>query len=458
VSWNVWLPGLVLLGVVIFVHELGHFLMAKWRGVRVLKFSLGFNLGLPKPIFAFTRGETEYRLSWFPLGGYVQMAGDSPGEDDSMPRGRDEFLSHPWFGRLLIAVAGPAANLITAFVVLVLVGLLGVSYSDAPNTLGPLPDSSRAWQAGLRPGDRIVAVAGVPVHSWLEIFTAHSKVARREPVTLGLERDGERREVSLAPELREPVMSGLQREPQPPVIGGVMAGMPAYKAGLQVGDRIVAVDGTPIATWEELPRALQGKADRPVQLDLDRDGRAITVTVTPMNADGRPGSGGRIGIEAPRLQTYTERYGVWESVQRAFFGTGAIVASVYQSMWMTVSRPLYYREYLGGPIFIAQAAGEQARRGLDQYLTFLAVINIAIMAFNLLPLPVLDGGHILLALVEAVRRRTISARAYLNFQKVGLVIIAALFLFIFANDPLRLIQRHRAVEKTTQESPVAPSP
>jgi membrane-associated protease RseP (regulator of RpoE activity) len=127
-------------------------------------------------------------------------------------------------------------------------------------------------------------------------------------------------------------------------------------------------------------------------------------------------------------------------------------------MWLTVSRPLYYREYLGGPMFIAQAASEQARRGLDAYLQFLAMINIAIMAFNLLPIPVLDGGHITLALLQGLRGQAISYRAYVRFQKVGLAVIGTLFILILANDPLRWLQRQRALDKAPQEGKVAPNP
>ena len=163
---NMILPGVVLLGLVIFVHELGHFMMAKWRGVKVLKFSLGFGPALLR----FTRGETEYRLSWIPLGGYVSMAGDGPNEDGSMPIGDEQFLSHPWFGRALIAVAGPAANLVTAFLIMMTIGLVGVTYPDYPNVLGALPDTSAAYRAGLREGDRVTAVDDTPVGSWIAIF------------------------------------------------------------------------------------------------------------------------------------------------------------------------------------------------------------------------------------------------------------------------------------------------
>ena len=453
--WSLVLPGLLLLGLVIFVHELGHFLVAKWRGVRVLKFSLGFGPALLK----WTSGGTEYRLSVIPLGGFVQMAGDSPGEDGSMPGGPEEFLSHPWFGRLLIAAAGPGANLVTAYVVMVAVGLIGVSYPDYPNQLGAIPDSSRAYQAGLRDGDRITAISGTPVKSWIEIFVTASKHPKHDALVLTVARAGQTVEIPLSAEAREPVLSGVKRPPEPPIVGGVVTGMPAYKAGLKEGDRILAINGRPVAIWEDLPLALQGNADRPMTLSIRRGTRVFDLRVTPMNPDGRRGStDARIGIEAPRHGVYVERHPLVESLQLGLRATGALVANVYGGMWLTVSRPLYYREYLGGPLFIAQAASEQAKRGIDSYLQFLAMINVAIMAFNLLPIPVLDGGHIVLALLQAIRGQAISARAYIRFQKVGLAVIGTLFILILANDPLRLVQRQRALDKAPQEGEVAPSP
>jgi len=457
VIWNAVVPGVVLLGLVIFVHELGHFAMAKWRGVKVLSFALGFGPALIK----FRRGDTEYRLCWIPLGGYVQMAGDTPGEDGTMPGGPEEFLSHPWYGRLLIAVAGPAANLVAAFVALVSVGVLGVSYPDHPNLLGATPDTSMAWRVGLREGDRVVAVNGQPVTSWIQIFVTSSAQPAGKPVEVTVERGSEHLTLSAPPGDREPLMSSLRRPPDPPVVGAVITGMPAYKAGLKEGDRITAVNGIPIATWDQLPPALQEEADKEVALTIERSGRTLTLRVTPINADGGRAGSGRIGIEAPRFGVYIERHSLVASMGMGFRATGALLSSVYSGMWLTVSRPLYYREYLGGPMFIAQAASEQARRGLDSYLQFLAMINVAVMAFNLLPIPVLDGGHILLALVQAVRRRAISARGYQRFQRVGLVVIVTLFVFILANDPLRWVQRQRALDRARlpapPESTIAPA-
>ncbi len=455
---NAVVPGVVLLGLVIFVHELGHFLAAKWRGVRVLRFSLGFG---PK-LVAFQRGETEYRISWFPLGGYVQMAGDTPGEQGDMPTAREEFLSHPWLGRIVIAVGGPAANLVTAFIVLVITGVVGVSYPDFPNRLGATPDSSVAYRVGLRQGDAIVSVGDRPVKTWVGIFTSNSRVPAKSPVVMGVEREGRRFDLTLGAAQREPVFSSLRRVSDPPVVGNVITGMPAYKAGLREGDRINAVDGQPIRAWDELPLALHGKVDQQVRLGVERSGRSFDVEVKPINADGGAGHNGVIGIEPPRHGTYVERHSLWESIPLGFWATAELLPAVYHQMWLTITHPIYYREYLGGPVFIAQAASEQARRGFDSWLQLLAWINVAIMAFNLLPLPILDGGHIMLALLEALRRHAISARTYLNFQKAGLLVVGALFVFILANDFNRLFQRQRALEQGPRPAPrentVAPSP
>jgi regulator of sigma E protease len=445
-------PTVVLLGIVIFVHEFGHFLAAKWRGVRVLRFSMGFG----PPIVRLRWHDTEYRLSWFPLGGYVQMAGDSPEEDGTMPDRRDEFLSHPWPGRMLIALAGPFANLVTAFVVMVIVCVTGVSTHDATGVLGPVSESGPAWQLGLRQGDRVVAVGGRSVRTFSEIEDRFNAVPPEQPLTLRYERAGHRATVSVPPVKRVEVFRELGPEP---VVGSVQTGMPAYQAGIKEGDRILAVNGHPIHVWGELPAELRGQVDKPVQIRVRRAGQDFDLVVRPIDAEGRKdGVNGRIGIEAPYDVVHIVRFPLPEAITRGATATVGIVASVYGGMWMTLMRPLYSAKYLGGPLFIAQAASEQARHGPDAFLQFLALINIAIMAFNLLPIPMLDGGHLLLALVQAVRGHAISARNYLRFQRVGLALIGALFVFIIYNDPRRIIMRHQALDRAPQVKTVAPSP
>lgn len=454
---NVILPGLLLLGVVIFVHELGHFLVAKWRGVRVIKFSLGMG---PEMV-GFTRGDTRYCISWVPLGGFVQMAGDSPNDDGTMPEGGpDQFLSHPWFGRMLIAFAGPTANLITGFLVLILVFIVGVSRPDFEARLGTVPETSPAYAAGLRDDDRVVAVNGAPVSTWHEMDSVATAAPKTAAVAMRLLRAGTPLEITIPPEQRRPVFQELVPAfHSAAVVGNVITGYPAYKAGLKAGDLIRAVDGKAVHSWIELLPALHGKVDRKVVLNVTRQGQTFDLTVTPISSDLKRGSQNAvIGIEPPRGMTYMERSSPGEAVVNAWYSTGALIAQVYSSMWLAISHPLYYREMLGGPIFIAQMAHEQAKKGLDTYLYILAMINFAIMAFNLLPIPLLDGGHIALALLQAVRHRAISARAYLNFQKVGLVVVGTLFIFILSNDVLRLVQRQRAVKAPPETHTVAPTP
>jgi regulator of sigma E protease len=442
------LPGILLLGIVIFVHELGHFLAAKWRGVTVLKFSLGMG----PEMFGFTRRGTRYCVSWIPLGGFVQMAGDHLNEDGSMPKGGPEqFLTHPWLGRVAIAVAGPGANLVGAFLVLVLTFTTGVQQPDWPNVLGPLPDSTVAYAEGLRAGDTFVRMDGHELHSWRDLELAARDLPSRESSALELRRGETPVAVTLPSARMRQLLADLQPPPPPPVVGAVSTGMPAYRAGVQEGDRVLSVDGEPVESFADIARAVRGKADRTVVFRMRRDGREFDLPIVPMRIDATD-DGARIGIEAPQGMEYTERLAITEAVPVAFRATGRLVAEVYGSLWLTLSRPAYYRESVGGPIFIGQMAGAAARRGLDRWLYLMALIHVAIMAFNLLPVPLLDGGHITLAVLEGVRRRAVSGRTYMNFQKVGLVLVGTLFVFILSKDLLRPFQRLRAVDQAPRES------
>jgi len=443
-----FLPGILLLGIVIFVHELGHFLAAKWRGVTVLKFSLGMG----PEMLGFTRGGTRYCLSWIPLGGFVQMAGDHLEEDGSMPKGGPEqFLTHSWVGRVIIAAAGPAANLVAAFVILVLTFTIGVQQPDWPNQLGPLADTTVAYQEGVRAGDTFVRFDGHELKTWRDLESATRAMDGKGALAFELVRGSEPVRVELPAERMKLVLRDLSPPPPPAIIGGVSTGMPAYRAGVKEGDRVVSVSGEPVETFADIARRVQGHADQPVVFRLSRDGREFDLTITPMRIDESE-QGARIGIEAPRGLEYTERLGLTEAVPAAFRGTGRMVADVYGSLWMTITRPAYYRESVGGPIFIGQMARDSARRGLDRWLYLMALINIAIMSFNLLPVPLLDGGHITLAVLEGLRKKAVSGRTYMNFQKVGLVLVGTLFVFILSKDLMRPFQRLRAIDQAPRES------
>ena len=443
-----FLPGILLLGIVIFVHELGHFLAAKWRGVTVLKFSLGMG---PEMI-GFSRGGTRYCLSWIPLGGFVQMKGDHLEDDGSMPAGGPEqFLTHSWVGRVIIAAAGPAANLVAAFVILVLTFTLGVQQPDWPNQLGPLADTTLAYGAGLRAGDTFVRFDGHELKTWRDLESATQGMDGKRTLAFELTRGAEPVRVELPAERMKQLLRELGPPPPPPLIGAVSTGMPAYRAGVKEGDRVVSVNGVPVQSFSDIARLVQGHADKPVKFRLARDGGEFDLTITPMRID-ESAQGARIGIEAPRGLEYTQRLPITQAVPAAFRGTGTMVVDVYGSLWMTISRPAYYRESIGGPIFIGQMARDSARRGLDRWLYLMALINIAIMSFNLLPVPLLDGGHITLALLEGLRKKAVSGRTYMNFQKVGLVLVGTLFVFILSKDLMRPFQRIRAIDQAPRES------
>ena len=442
------------LGVVIFVHELGHFVAAKRRGVKVLRFSLGFG---PR-LWGWRSGDTEYRLAWIPFGGYVQMAGDSPAED-GMPQGRDQFLGHPWPGRILIAIAGPAANFVVAFLSLLVVGLWGVRIPDRPSRLGPVPDTSATHAAGFRTGDHVIAVNDREVTSWYRMGTVVDDLGPKAELRFEVERQGARHTVVVPPESRAHVFASFTPPPVESRVAEVRPGTPAYTAGLKNGDLIVAVDGHPVHSFSELPALIGGKAGVKIVLSVLRNGQVFSVPVVAISQSGDPkAKDAMIGIVAPVDQYYVERYGLLRSLSLAWSSALGMTARSFESMWLLVRRPADYYRHLGGPMLIAQVLADDARRGIDNFLQTFAFINIAIMSFNLLPIPILDGGHITLALLEATRRRSLSMRGYLRFQKVGLAVIGALLILILVNDPLREIQRQISIKRGPQQEQVAPRP
>lgn len=432
--WMIALYGALVLGVLVFVHELGHFLVAKWLGVRVLSFSIGMG---PR-LFGFTRGGTDYRISMLPLGGFVRMAGDSPEAQDRQGQPY-EFLEKPWWARALITAAGPIANLLLAFLINVAVYLIGIRTPDFPSTVGRVGPGSIAQSVGVREWDRIETFDGRPAGTMRQLATAVDRAVRSkgsDEVPLTVVRGGSRVELRVP----RPDAARLAKELDwntGTVIGRVFLGLPAYQAGLREGDEILSVDGERVSNWNDLSARIRRSPDTPLDIQVRRGSQVFSITVktTPDSV---------IGISLPETITTVERFPLPEALSLGVRQTWYATSQIYKGLWSFVTNPIRLSSSVAGPIAIAQVAREQARSGLDQLLSFASFISVALMAMNLLPIPILDGGHVLFALLEGIRRRPLSFRTQAAFQRIGLAVLGGLVIFSFANDLTRVSQRKRA--------------
>ncbi|MFQ5691408.1 MAG: RIP metalloprotease RseP, partial [Gemmatimonadota bacterium] len=448
---------IVVLGVLIFAHELGHFLVAKWCRVGVLKFSLGFG---PK-LFGFRRGETEYLLSAVPLGGYVKMAGEDPQEvvTDAAGRALDSegrpldlsrsFAHKPVWARACIIVAGPGANVFLALL-LAWLTFTALGIPDFRPVVEVTDPSGPAARAGLTTGDEVQAVAGTPIWTWGELTEALQR-APAGPVTLRIARDGVERSVEVQPEEREvePIPGMVQRIRDigvapfvPPVIGEIIPGYPAAETELKMGDRIVAVNGLAVRSWNELRSYIGAHPREPLTLTVERGGRREEVSITPRlevqtDATGKTVEEGKIGI-GPREPYIFVRTDPFRAIGQAVAWTAKNTALVGRVLAKMVTGDISTRT-IGGPILIAQLTGQAAQQGLHYLILLTALISVNLAVLNLLPIPILDGGHLLFMAIEAVWGQPLSARKREIAQRVGLALLVAIMILAFSNDILRLL-------------------
>lgn len=428
------LYGALVLGVLVFVHELGHFLVAKWLGVQVLSFSIGMG---PR-LIGFRRGGTDYRISLLPLGGFVRMAGDTQEAQDRQGR-PDEFLEKPWWVRALITAAGPIANLIFAFFINVLVYSIGVQTPDFPAVVGRVSPGSMVERVGVREWDRLVSLDGRAARTMRQLGAAVDHATRAkgpERIPLTVSRDGG--QISL--ELPRSEVTRLAEDLDwntGTVIGRVFLGLPAYQAGLREGDEILSIDGERVENWSQLSTRIRKSPNTPLELKIRRGAEIFQTTVktTPDSV---------IGIALPETITVLERFPLTEAAWLGARQTIYAAGQIYGGLWSFATNPIRLSSSVAGPIAIAQVARDQAKGGLDQLLSFASFISVALMAMNLLPIPILDGGHIFFALLEGARRRPLSLKTQLAFQRVGLAVLGGLVIFSFANDLTRVSQRRRA--------------
>ncbi len=428
------LLGIPVLGVIVLAHELGHFVAARLVGVRVLIFSIGFG----RRLVGFRRGETDYRVSLIPVGGYVKMAGDSVEEErEGAPY---EYLSRKWWERVIIAVAGPGANLAMALVCGVLMFAFGVQYPHQPNVVGPVDPGSVADSLGLRQEDVIVSVAGDSTRNWRSVVMALDAGADAPGgATLVVTTAEVPREIHVPRSAVEALLTTLVPN-VPAVVGALSVGLPAYQAGLRKGDRIVEIDGVPIRAWSDLRRNIIGRAGEPITLLVEREGATFTRSVTPLDQDGS----GVIGIEGISYGIFVQRFSPGESVRLGVSYAFTMAGNFLRGFAQLFVRPAELGKNVVGPIGIMQMSAEQVERGRTDLLNWLIFVSIALLIMNLLPIPVLDGGHVLSAVIEAVRGRQLGARGQGILWRAGAAFLLALMVYVTAKDIFREWQRSRA--------------
>jgi regulator of sigma E protease len=439
----------VVIGVLILIHELGHFLVARWTGVGVERFSIGFG-----PVLLRWRGkETEYCVSAIPMGGYVKMLGEeNPLEGGhAMPYDPSKaFALKPLWARFLIVFAGPGMNFVLAAVIFAIV-LATVGRPVWPPVIGRVAEGSPAAAAGIQTGDVIAAASGRPVNHWEDLDRIVAG-ANGQPIELRVSRSGAERTVTVTPRrttMRDPIFreareaweigAGPRLTPQ---IGSVNPGSPAEKAGLQPGDSVIAIAGQPVYTPDELMQAIQKRAGQAFPITVERQGRPETVTLTATAVKEKTPTGeevevGRIGVgivtRAVSYEPYNPVASVWYGVVRTWDMTALTVKGLWKVLVGTIDR-----SNIGGPIQIAAEAGRQAKEGFGSLALFTAIISVNLAVLNLLPVPMLDGGHLAFFLVEAVIGRPVSLKKREAAQQVGFVLLMLLMVYALYNDLVRI--------------------
>jgi regulator of sigma E protease len=430
-----WL--LVLIGVMILIHELGHFWAARYFDVRVEVFSFGFG---PR-LFGFRKGETDYRFSAILFGGYVKMAGEQPGDENADdPRG---FLAKPRWQRMIVAFAGPVMNVILA--VAVLTGLFMVKFQKVvepavSGVVGYVTPDSAAAKAGVKPGDRIITIDGKSYPTWEEIALKSATNANR-PLSVSIDRSGKRLEVTVTPIMDEHSGMGTAgwSEQDQVQLGNISPDMPAEKAGLKKGDQIISVNGEPVRSVLRFHDAIRNSGGKAVSIELERHGARQVITVTPVFSKTEKPERWMIGaMVEPQINFETTRLSfpdaLGESLRQNYKGATLI----YQLLGKMLQRNMSPKS-LTGPIGIAQLSGEAAREGPSQFFSLMAVVSLNLAIFNLLPIPILDGGVILMLVIEMLMRRDMSLQVKEAVFKVGFVFIMVIVAFVIYNDISKML-------------------
>ncbi|HEV8076354.1 MAG TPA: RIP metalloprotease RseP, partial [Candidatus Acidoferrum sp.] len=444
-SMNTAIGIVLVLGVIILVHEWGHFIIARLFGVRVDVFSIGFG---PR-LFGFKWGATDWRISAVPLGGYVRMAGQDITDVDSsdqVPTGAtDELMSKKRWQRALISVAGPTVNLIFPILLLsayyLIAGVPYAAFLSKPIVVAAPPtQQSAATSNSLQSGDHVVSVNSLKNPTWEQAQSLLSHLAPGASLSVQVENNGVTRTVSL-PLKNDPGSRPFGYYPIPARISEVASGTPASHAGLRAGDVVRAIDGQKIDYWDQFVDMVRGSGGKTLQLEVERGGQTLTLAVTPKQgiADTTD-TKYQIGV-APEPALAYKRVGVVQALSESRSRTWDIVEETFGVFGKLFSGRVSAKQ-LQSVVGISRAAGEAVSQGPFTVIMLMALISVNLGILNLLPIPILDGGHILLLSLEGIRRRDFSLAFKERFIQVGLVFLFVILAYAMYNDVVRLLPSH----------------
>lgn len=424
---------IIVLGLLVLIHELGHFLVAKKLGVKVEKFSIGFG---PK-LVGFKRGETEYLISVFPLGGYVKMMGEEPSEETEIdPRG---YSAQPVLHRMAIIIAGPCMNLALTFLLLPIVFMMGVNvpaFLDDEARVGWVMKDSPAMEEGVLPGDIIRDIDGKTVETWEDatiIFVSNPGIK----LSMSIERNGTLINKNIVPKTSDSDGGGLSGiiPPRVPVFGGIKVGFPADKAGLKKGDIVTAINEKAVTHWVEMSNFIRESGGEKISLTVKRGDENISVELTP--ALDEASKKYVIGVGYGET-TKLKKFGFSESIREGVNKGLDLTYLTFDVLKKLVTGQLSIAT-LGGPIMIAQATGAAASAGFAEVIFLMAFISLQLGIMNLLPIPVLDGGHVFFLLSELALRKPLSIKTREMAQQIGFVLLILLMVIVSFNDIKRML-------------------
>ena len=442
---------LVVLGILVAFHELGHFLAARWVGVRVLKFSLGFG---PK-LLGRQIGDTEYLVSAVPLGGYVKLFGEDETEAITTEDRRRSFAHQGLWGKVLIVAAGPGFNFVLAYLIFTAWLAAGFtlpvpSFKDIAPIVEAVAADSPAEKAGLMVGDQIKKIDGRAIATRVELLDAAAK-GNGAPMTLTVSRDGRTETLTITPVPTPGVTAKNEEsgyylgiEEIPPVVNEVVPGKPAAIAGFMEGDRIVSIEGVPIHTWTQMTGLVRDSPGKPLHVDVLRQGHRTSLIVTPSAestiVDGQTVEIGKIGIAGPDrslMRSSSPLTALYNGLEATSKWTELTLVGLYKMIVGDISS-----KNIGGPLTIAKISGDAAEQGPSNVIFLIALLSINLGVLNLLPIPILDGGHLLFFLIEGILRKPLGDRQRELAQQVGLVLLVGVMIFAFWNDLERIFFSH----------------